>query len=297
MTTEPTRPDENRPRQSPSAGFTLTELMVTLALSGVFVASAMQTFILQRRALNTNMIVSEMKQDVRTAMDMVCRDIRMANYGLEVESGDLDLWLDWARDLDGNSITMSSNPLIVDGGTGPDAVWVAAAFDAPPASLASAISAGATSITVQPGEGNEFNATEKKVIFIGKSETVRIESVSGDTLTITAHPTQSGVGVAEDYPANTQVELVLIRSYERVEPGHDYPGRPYLARDQNLPSQFAFYWQRMIALGTKDFQLTQTDNRMQILIEGKASVKDNQAVTTDKYRTFELETEVFMRNL
>ena len=286
-----------RGRASCSEGFTLTELMVALSLSGIFVASAMETFIFQRRALNSSMIVSEMQQDVRTAIDMVSRDLRMAGYGLNIGSGDLPLWLDWARDLDGNSITMTNNPHVVDGDTGPDAVWIAAAFDKAPARLASAVTAGATILALHTGEGIAFDTSEKKIIYIGKSETVRIVSIAGDTLTISAHPTMNGVGLAYDHTMNTPVERVVIRSYEWVDPGSQYPVRPFLARDESTTSQYLHYWQRMIALGIKDFQLTRIDNRMQILIVGKASVKDNQAQIADKYRTFELESDVFMRNL
>jgi len=300
-----TSPHSDLTRESPGhqdgslGGFTLTELMVAVSLTGLLVAGALNIFIQQRTALKSNHIISEMRQNVRTAIDMVSRDTRMAGYGLEVNDADLSDWVDWAVDISGSPVTMDSNPKVVQDANGTtDGLWIAAAFEDPVAELSAESLSGTNTLTLGSGEGDAFNTTDKKLIFIGKVETARITGIAGDVLTISTHATTAR-GLQYDHPANTVIELVKVRSYEWATEVIDYPYQPYLTRDDSIAGTFTYYWQRMIANGISDFQITESGDRIDIAIDGKASVKDNSHLNGDggtKYRKLSMNSSVMLRN-
>lgn len=281
-------------------GFTLVEMMVAVSLTGLLVASALGVFIQQRRALKSSKIISETRQNVRTAVDMLSRDIRLSGYGLNINSADLPNWIDWAVDLEGNPVTMDANPKIVDDENGTvDAIWIAAAFEDPVASLIADAAVDSTIIQLASGQGAQFDiGLNKKLIFIGRVETARIVSITGDTLTISTHPTLSR-GLDWDHPAGSVVELVKVRSYEWTAQSENYPGKPYLTRDDSIPGIITYYWQRLIAAGIADLQISQTGDRIDIDVTGKAAVQDGNFFNGEngsKYRTMEMSSSVVLRN-
>src|SRR6266446_8223224 len=62
------------------SGFTLAELLIALAITGIVLSAAVNTFIAQRRAYALQEHVTAMTQGTRAAMEMVTREIRMAGY-------------------------------------------------------------------------------------------------------------------------------------------------------------------------------------------------------------------------
>ncbi|MBW6519963.1 MAG: PilW family protein [Desulfoarculaceae bacterium] len=63
-----------------SYGFTLVELMLTMAVSGIIVAAIYSAYISQQRTYLAQEQVAEMQQNIRAAMDIMTREIRMAGY-------------------------------------------------------------------------------------------------------------------------------------------------------------------------------------------------------------------------
>jgi type IV pilus assembly protein PilW len=63
-----------------SKGFTLVELMVTVAISGFIIAAIYSAYISQQRTYLAQEQVAEMQQNIRAAIDMMAREIRMAGY-------------------------------------------------------------------------------------------------------------------------------------------------------------------------------------------------------------------------
>jgi type IV pilus assembly protein PilW len=61
-------------------GFTLVEVMVALAISGIVLASIYSAFQSQQNSYVAQEQVSEMQQNVRVGLDMLTRDIRLAGY-------------------------------------------------------------------------------------------------------------------------------------------------------------------------------------------------------------------------
>tara|TARA_B100000315_G_scaffold141720_1_gene130781 strand:+ start:2878 stop:3570 length:693 start_codon:yes stop_codon:yes gene_type:complete len=61
-------------------GFTLIELMIAAAITLLVLSGAYEVFTSQQKAYGTQDRVAEMQQNVRVAMDMMTRNIRMAGY-------------------------------------------------------------------------------------------------------------------------------------------------------------------------------------------------------------------------
>jgi len=63
-----------------SKGFTLIELMVALAITSILLAGIYTTYITQLKSHLTQQLIVEMQQNLRGAMLIIERDIRMAGY-------------------------------------------------------------------------------------------------------------------------------------------------------------------------------------------------------------------------
>ncbi len=61
-------------------GVTLIELLIALVILGMVAGGIYQVFIAQSKAYTVQEQVSEVQQSVRTAMDIILRDLRMAGY-------------------------------------------------------------------------------------------------------------------------------------------------------------------------------------------------------------------------
>ena len=61
-------------------GFTLVELMITLAISGIVVTSIYSAYLAQQRSYTAQNQVTEMQQNQRAALDNMARNLRMAGY-------------------------------------------------------------------------------------------------------------------------------------------------------------------------------------------------------------------------
>src|SRR5512134_534670 len=59
-------------------GITLIELLVALVISGMVIAGIYRVFILQTRAYTVQDQVVEIQQNVRSTMEILLRDLRMA---------------------------------------------------------------------------------------------------------------------------------------------------------------------------------------------------------------------------
>ncbi|MHC4321981.1 MAG: PilW family protein [Planctomycetota bacterium] len=61
-------------------GFTIIELVVGLAIGLILLGVAVKIFLVQQRAYNVQEQLSEMQQNIRSAMDMIVRETKMAGY-------------------------------------------------------------------------------------------------------------------------------------------------------------------------------------------------------------------------
>jgi type IV pilus assembly protein PilW len=67
-------------RKSPNGGFTLIELMASVLISGIILAGLYCVFHSQQVAFSAQEQVAEMNQNIRAALDLMSREIRLAGY-------------------------------------------------------------------------------------------------------------------------------------------------------------------------------------------------------------------------
>ena len=76
-----------------------------IGLLSSVVIGVSSTFLMHAKAYRDQRFIMEMQQNVRFAMDAVCRDVRMAGYGLSIRSSELTNWITWVPG-------MTVNPLV-----------------------------------------------------------------------------------------------------------------------------------------------------------------------------------------
>lgn len=94
-----------------NTGFTLIEILIAMAISGVVLGGIYQAYTNQMRVNNTQSQVVDMQQNVRVAMYFMERDIRLSGFnpagtadvGINVATAD-SITLSWDLDGDGNPL-------------------------------------------------------------------------------------------------------------------------------------------------------------------------------------------------
>jgi hypothetical protein len=179
----------------------------------------------------------------------------------------------------------------------PDRLTVAGAFGGHVAALATAAAAGSTTLQLKSGQGARFAAGRNGVLFVGRTETVRVVSCSGDTLTVTADPAQSGHGLYYAHAAGSPVEPVQVVTYSCAT-GTPFGPEPYLLRDDGSRTG-TNAWQNMVACGIEDLQLVQRPYGLQLQVTGRCLEPDadyTHQARRDHYHRMTLTTEVAPRN-
>ncbi len=96
-------------------GFTIVELLVGLAIGLILLGVAVKIFLVQQRAYNVQEQLAEMQQNIRSAMDMIVRETKMAGYdptgasfdGIGNNSNATSIQI--LADLDGDGLTTGTN--------------------------------------------------------------------------------------------------------------------------------------------------------------------------------------------
>ncbi len=92
-------------------GFTMVELVVGLAISLILMGIAVKIFLVQQKAYNVQGQLSEMRQNIRAATDMIVRETKMAGYdptetgfnGIIYDTSQLQILADIAEPADGTT--------------------------------------------------------------------------------------------------------------------------------------------------------------------------------------------------
>jgi len=290
----------SRWRRRPGAGastygpaFTVLEMLLAMSIAGLVILGVTGTFTIHCRTYRAQRDVRDMQQNLQTALEIISREIRMAGYGLAIPPSKLALWIPWVPGI-------AANPHIAPGATAaaPDSLCVVGSFDGQVAALSAAVTNGATTLPLQYGQGSLFNTNERRVIYLGRCETLRVVGRSGDTLTVSRDPTTSGRGLRYAYAAGAPVELVKAVTYTCRNDVAEYAGRPQLLRDasgESVPRE----WQKIAAACIEDFQVVRGTNCLTLTVGGRTRHMDAHYTDPDKgdaYRRMRLTTQVLPRN-
>ena len=83
------------PRRTHAAGFTLVEVLMALAIAGVVMGALMSVFVSQQTSCHTQLQAIALQQNMRAAMTMIARDIRMAGYYTALDRKTFSGMVDW----------------------------------------------------------------------------------------------------------------------------------------------------------------------------------------------------------
>ena len=93
-------------------GFTLVELLVSLAISGIIMTGVYSAFKTQQDSYLAQEQVADAQQNLRASIGFMARDLRMAGYDPEI-SGDFSITDVRSRDLSNTlNVTSTGNPAI-----------------------------------------------------------------------------------------------------------------------------------------------------------------------------------------
>jgi type IV pilus assembly protein PilW len=103
-------------------GFTLPELMIAMAVGSIIMAVIYSTYQAQQKSYTTQHLVVEMQQNIRAAMSLMKREIRMAGYdpsesspaGILSAAGD---FIEFSFDMNGDGAISGSNESLTYGFT------------------------------------------------------------------------------------------------------------------------------------------------------------------------------------
>lgn len=282
-------------------GLTLTELVITMAISGILLSAIVSAFITQRKAYALQEQITEMTLNVRAALDIMTREVRMAGYGAPTSR--LADWIDWLRDENGVPIRLTSHVQITKGGTEPDTLSIVGCFDPPIANLQADINAGSNSIRVRyKNTTNKVNNTKKKIFYLGRHENGIVTASPRNrsrvnTLAIDTDPTKRGnQGITEAYRAdNTPLELLKVITYAiEIDKKNYATPTPILKRDENSGGHA-----QPLADHIDDLRLTQDGNSLMMTLTGRTAKPDpnyTHPIKGDGYRRLTLSSRVKIRN-
>ena len=282
-------------------GFTLTELLITMAISGILLAAVVSTFITQQKAYALQTQLADMRLNTRAALDMVVREVRMAGYG--VPSPLTAVWIDWVQGADGEAIAFTESIRIVPGGTEPDMLSIVGCFDAPLAQVTADTPAGETRLAVRYDQPTrKVNTTTKKVICIGRNEVSTVtESPRNrsrhNTITIDTDPVTDGdQGLAHTYRAGvTPVELLQVITYSIDIDARNYAiPTPVLKRNTHTGGHA-----QPLAEYIENLRVTRDGAMLNISLTGRAPEPDpiyTHPVYGDGYRRTTVTARVRLRN-
>ena len=260
-------------------GLTLVEVLVVLLMSSVVMAAVYSTLISQQHTYRAQDQVVEMQQSIRTGLDLMIREVRMAGYGGKILT------------TFGNVNTFSTIITPVNG-TPHDTLTVLLADDI--AALVQNAPTGSNQLALNiPAADKVFDIGKKKYLCLNGQNNYLVQSVSGNTVTL-------ATALLEDHLTNESVSLVKAITY-RIE-----PGTTDLIRDEN-----AGEGGQILSNHVEDLQLSYTladgtvldlpgtpsDIRViHIVITGRTAIPDSRYMN-DGYRRQTMTATVEIRNL
>lgn len=195
-------------RNNGTAGFSLVEVMAAIVILGIAMTAVFSTFLFQQQSYTTQVRVAEMQQNLRDAMEMVSRDIRMCTYGIPST----------VNIVDNEILSDSSGRFLksVNSTSGPDEITVLYRYDGDAASPSDNVSvtAGATTVTLTSTAG--FVAGDRILVYNAtNSDLRRVTAVSASPATLTF------LGGLADYSAGgTLARVRYVRYYVDSSTGH-----------------------------------------------------------------------------
>jgi len=250
-------------------GLSIVELLLGIFLSTIIMIIMVDVLISQDKVFYTQTDISNGQHNMRIAIKKITKDLMMAGAGrpawTTINGTD---GLDFSVRYAGGSLD------------------IVGCLDAPRGRLSANVSSGSTTITLNIGEGINFNTTTKSDIRIGDGENAKVAHVSGDTLTIDTEPSLSGdQGLAYSYGQNAEVCQVKWVTYSQDTSN---PDKPVLKMDEHQGAGA-----QTIAEYITGINASISGNLVDFTITGRTK---NPSKTTGHYIITETTSKIFARN-
>lgn len=268
-------------------GFSLVELLIALVIMSFLVGAFYRTFLGQQRIYNIEDQVVDMRQNLRASIIQMAKKIRSAGYGGNILGcfGNVNGFI--------NILTPEHNANNI--GTGDDSITVIIADEV--STLAQNAAKGSSQLNLSNAD-SIFDTGTKKYLCLNGANNYLVQSVSGDTVTLTAP-------LAEDHLMGEPVSLVKAITYQ-LQWDTTSPTMPVLVQDENTGAGNQVVAENIERLqlhyvlsdGTvTDSPATPANIRMvKVDITARTTMPDPQ-FSGDGYRRRELSSFVTVRNL
>ncbi len=264
-------------------GFTLIELLVGVALSSILALVLYEMLTTQDRVYSLQGDITEMQQNLRTAVEKISRDLTMTGSGKpqwsiinQAPDGDASSWYNSANGWKPYRITGSGTNYAID---------IIGCIDSAPVYTNVDAAAGSTTITLQTGQGANFNTTTKQDINIGGTENAKITAVAGNTLTIDTDPATAGnQGLLNAYSTGNYVCSVKWVTYSLGTSG----GIDVLRMDEHRGSG-----NQPIAQYITGMTISMSGNLVTLTLTGRTKKPDR---TTGQYISSQATNKIMLRN-
>ncbi len=259
------------------AGLSMVELLIALFLGSLIVMTFYQLLITQNRTHTLYDDTAEMQQNLRAAMDRLSRDAMAAGCGKPswstINGVDASGWYNAGNGWAPYRVSTSGSNNNLD---------LIGCFNPTVSHLNADAAVGATAITLNNGEGANFNTSTLQDISIGAAENAKVMNVGGDTLTIDTNPAVGGnQGLLLLEPASSYACAVTWITYSL---GAD--NTLYVDAHQGQGNQ-------AVAQNIAAMTLTLTGKLLTINLTGRTAKPDR---TTGQYITSPATNQVLLRN-
>jgi len=250
-------------------GLSLIELLLGIFLSTIIMIIMVEILISQNKVFYTQIDISDGQHSMRIAIKKITKDLMMAGAGRPT----------WTTINGQSGLNFSARYYA-------GSLDIVGCLDAPRGRLLVSASPGSTTISLNTGEGGNFNTTTKSDIRIGDGENAKVVYVSGDTLTIDTEPSLSGdQGLVYGYGQNIEVCQVKWVTYSQDTGNQD---KPVLKIDEHQGTG-----SQIIAEYITGMNVSISGNMVDLTITGRTK---NPSKTSGHYIITEAANKIFMRN-
>jgi type IV pilus assembly protein PilW len=202
-------------RNNRTAGFSLIEVMAAIVILGIAMTAVFSTFLFQQQSYTTQVRVSEMQQNLRDAVEMITRDIRMCTYGIPSNVNIVDNEI-IATPL---GAPMGRYLKAVNSTSGPDEISVLYRYDgdaAYPSFNNVNMAIGATTVTLTSTTG--FAAGDRVIVYNATNADLILVTAVASSTTLTLRSPGSGTA----YSGATLARVRFVRYFvdRTTDPAH-----------------------------------------------------------------------------
>lgn len=199
-----------------NSGFSIIELLIAIFLGLILITAIYSLFILQNQSYVNQNLIAEMQQNVRSAMDILSADFRLAGYGFSIKTSDPDPIGGTYNSAAGRIFAVAPT----NSSAGPDSVTIRYGINPDPANpnatvfLSNAMANSTSSIPLVVSNAAGFAAGDYVVISDGQNASCLLISGAPSGNTIPYTNTTSNIFPTGGFAAGSHIYKLKQVSYQ-----------------------------------------------------------------------------------